>query len=63
MVDVKLIHILAADHVYFGIPILINRLQLLQLLELLGGKAWKVGGNQGACGAHQIWFSFPAAIS
>ena len=45
MVDVKLVHILAANHIDFGIPVLIDCLQLLKLLELLGGKIREVGGN------------------
>jgi hypothetical protein len=45
MVDVKLIHVLAANHIYFGIPVLIDFLHLLELLELFGGKIWKVGSN------------------
>jgi hypothetical protein len=45
MVHVKLIHVLAANHIDFGIPVLIDGFQLLKLLYLLGGKVRKVGGN------------------
>jgi hypothetical protein len=52
MVHVKMIHVLSADYIDFAVPLFVQGLQLLQLLQLPFGEFRKVGGKQGAWGSH-----------